>query len=103
MEKSNTTNKPYIFINEDDILPIFEKAVNNVLGSHFIRRPENNNSDIMGDLITQEDAMKILGRKTTWFYNMRTTGKLKAIKSANKWWYNKEDIRAFIKNGEQSY
>jgi len=103
MDKNQTNNKPYIFVNEDDILPIFEKAVSNVFGNQLIPKPENDNSDIMGDLITQEDAMKILGRKTTWFYNMRTSGKLKAIKSANKWWYKKEDIRSFIKNGEQSY
>ena len=102
MEKNQTINKPYILVSEDDILPIFEKAGSKVLGNQPITKSENDNSDIMGDLITQEEAMKILGRKTTWFYNMRTSGKLKAIKSANKWSYKKEDIRAFIKHGEQS-
>jgi hypothetical protein len=55
----------------------------------------DNNSQL-GDWITESEAQKMLGRKTTWFYNMRKSGELTGRKRGNKWWYAISEILKFI-------
>ena len=56
----------------------------------------------LGDYITEKEAMKILNRKTTWFFNKRTSGELKGKKAGNVWYYKINDIKKFIDNGISS-
>lgn len=46
--------------------------------------------------IPESEAQKMLGRKTTWFFNMRKAGKLKFRKMGNKTYYEIEDIEKLI-------
>lgn len=91
-----TQPKSYLLISEEEITPIIENAINKA----FTNRNFSMNSDsteVIDEYITEDEARKVLGRKTTWFYNARRSGELTAIKRANKWWYKKSDINAFIK------
>lgn len=90
-----TISKSYLLISEEEITPIIEKAVSNALSSRNIPLA-NNITEIIDDYINEEEAKKVLGRKTTWFYNARKSGELKAMKRANKWWYKKSDINDYI-------
>lgn len=55
----------------------------------------------IGDYIPETEARKLLGRKTTWFWNMRTTGQLPFAKVGNKIFYLKEDIKNLLDNNKR--
>ncbi len=52
--------------------------------------------DSIGDYISETEAKKILGRKSTWFWNLRKKGKLAFTKVGNKIFYSRADILSFI-------
>jgi hypothetical protein len=49
--------------------------------------------------IPESEAQKMLGRKTTWFFNMRKSGKLEFKKLGGRTYYSLEDIEKLL-NGE---
>jgi hypothetical protein len=52
----------------------------------------NGNSNMLGDYISEVEAKKLLGKKQTWFWNMRTSGMLASSKVGNKVYYLRADI-----------
>ncbi|MFT5916308.1 MAG: hypothetical protein ACI81T_002815 [Bacteroidia bacterium] len=50
----------------------------------------------IGEYLTEQDAKKLLERGTTWFWNMRTKGKLGFSKIGNKIFYKKSDIEGLL-------
>ncbi len=64
---------------------------------------EGNSSAIpsIGDYIPETEAKKLLGRKTTWFWQMRTNGKIPFAKVGNKVFYQKNDIIKLLENSRQ--
>jgi hypothetical protein len=52
--------------------------------------------DTIGDYITEKEAKIILGRNTTWFWNLRKNGQLQYSKIGNKVFYSKANILKFI-------
>ena len=60
-------------------------------------------SDALGDYISEEEAMEILKRGKTWFWNMRKTGKLLGKKAAGRWYYQLDAITNFIENGKSNF
>jgi hypothetical protein len=64
---------------------------------------DNSSQNPIGDYISEAEAQKLLGRKTTWFWNMRTTGKLAYTKVGNKIFYSKEDIIKLLDTNKQSF
>lgn len=94
-------------LNGDRVLVILEKedlleAIEEKLQQFFPKNKTEEDISTVGEYISQQQAMKMLNRKTTWFYNSRKSGELPAIKSGNGWWYKLEDIEKFIKSGKQS-
>lgn len=51
---------------------------------------------ILGEFIPEKEARKILGRKTTWFYEQRRSGRLPYSKVGSKVFYRTKDIYALI-------
>lgn len=49
-------------------------------------------SDQLGGFISESEAKKLLGKKSTWFWNMRTSGQLAFTKVGNTVYYAKADI-----------
>ncbi len=56
--------------------------------------------ETIGDYISESDAKKMLGRNTTWFWNLRKTGKLPFTKVGNKVFYSKADIFRFLEGNK---
>lgn len=52
----------------------------------------------VGDYLTEAEAQKVLGRKATWFWSMRTKGLLPYSKVGNKVFYSKRDIEKFLED-----
>ena len=48
--------------------------------------------DQLPDVLSEKEAQKLLGRKTTWFFDMRKTGRLPYSKLCSKVFYKKEDL-----------
>lgn len=55
--------------------------------------------DELGQYVTEEQAKKLLGRKTTWFWNLRKSRKLSFRKIGSKTYYHRTDIEALLRNG----
>lgn len=55
--------------------------------------------DVLGDYIPEEEAMKLLGRGKTWFWDKRKSGELPGKKAAGRWYYKKNDLKKYIENG----
>ncbi|MBI4947607.1 MAG: helix-turn-helix domain-containing protein [Bacteroidetes bacterium] len=55
------------------------------------------------DYITEAEAKKLLGRKTTWFWQMRTSGRLPFSKVGNKVFYNRNDIAKLLTDNRQNH
>lgn len=55
---------------------------------------------VLGGFISEKEARKLLGRKTTWFYEQRRSGRLPYSKVGSKVFYNTEDLLGLLnKNG----
>lgn len=59
----------------------------------------SNRKEAMGDWIPEEDAMELLGRGKTWFWDKRKTGELPGKKAAGRWYYKLSEINKYIENG----
>ena len=56
-------------------------------------------SEVINGFISEKDAMKMIGRKQTWFWKLRNDGVLPYHKVGNKVFYRKEDLnRLFDKS-----
>lgn len=55
-------------------------------------------NNCLADYISEKDAMKMLNKKTTWFWNMRDSRKLKAYKIGNTNYYMKINILELLEN-----
>ena len=60
---------------------------------------KDTSSRVLGDYIPEEEAMKLLGRGKTWFWNKRKSGELPAKKAAGRWYYRLKDIQKYIEDG----
>ena len=63
---------------------------------NLLKGKPNLSSHSIGDYITEEEAQRIVGRKTTWFWDMRTKGKLAFSKVGNKIYYSMRDIEGLL-------
>lgn len=52
--------------------------------------------DPLGDFISEVEAKKLLSKKTTWFWKMRTSGLLPASKVGGRNYYRKQDIQKLL-------
>lgn len=62
-------------------LPNIKPTIEGIIGNKFI--PES-------------EAQKMLGRKSTWFFNMRKNGKLKYKKLGSRNYYDLESIESLL-------
>lgn len=62
---------------------------------------EGNTNQKMSDYLSEEEVKKMLGRKTTWFWRMRTIGKLSYTKVGGKVFYFRKDIEKLLEAGRQ--
>jgi hypothetical protein len=67
----------------------------------LLKGKNNLSSQPVGDYITEEEAQQMLGRKTTWFWNMRTKGKLAFSKIGNKIYYSIKDIEGLLNTNKK--
>ncbi len=62
------------------------------------KSPSNNNSEVLGEFISEKDARNLLDRKTTWFYEQRRSGRLPYSKVGSKVYYKREDLFNLMTN-----
>ena len=54
----------------------------------------------VGDYVTEDQAKKLLGKKTTWFYYQRRDGYLKSYKVGQKNFYKLSELEKLIERGQ---
>lgn len=68
-----------------------QKEILTILKSNDLSNPQS-----IGGYIPEEKAQKNLGKKTTWFWDMRTKGKLAFSKVGNKIYYSMGDLEGLL-------
>ena len=59
---------------------------------------KNNSETTLGEFISEKDARNLLGRKTTWFYEQRRSGRLPYSKVGSKVYYKRDDLFNLLTN-----
>ena len=85
-----------LFITPKAFLDSLSDKVNKIL-AYIESSPDRNQ---VGDYITEPEAQKLLGRKTTWFWSLRTRGLLSYAKVGNKVFYSRKDIEKLLENNK---
>ena len=93
-------NNVFMMVDKDQLEEVVENAVRKAMNIKAETPKEE--SDQLGEYVSQIIAMKILNKKTTWFHLKRKSGELTAIKSANQWWYKRSDLENYVKRGIES-
>ena len=57
-------------------------------------------SETIGGYVSEKEACKILGKKTTWFWKLRKEGTLPFTKVGNTVYYHKEDLKRLLDEGK---
>ena len=89
--------KTFILIPEDT----FEEFIQAIRDLRKIKSflEKDSDSGTRGDYIDENEAMKILRRGKTWFWNKRKSRELPGKKAAGRWYYKLMDIDKLIDNG----
>lgn len=64
-------------------------------------RETTNESNELGDFIPEPRAQELLGKKTTWFYYQRKSGKLTGYRVGKRIFYKKSEIEKMIEDGKE--
>lgn len=91
-KKSKIKNHAFVPV---DILMDIKRDQNKILS--ILKKAPGKSPDLE-DYFTEPEAQKFLGRKSTWLYNMRMSGKLPFSKVGNKIYYAKKDIIQLIES-----
>ena len=67
--------------------------IKQLLNELKVQQTSNADSETaLGEFISEKDACNLLGRKTTWFYEQRRSGRLPYSKVGSKVYYKREDL-----------
>ena len=101
MDANETTEEGYYLVPKAWLQAIAQKEdrILSLLENGNIATP----NDCIGEYITEDEAKRQLGRKTTWFWSMRTTGQLPFSKIGKKIFYLKSDIKKLIEMNSKGY
>lgn len=58
-------------------------------------------ANCLGDYVSEDEAKRQLGKKTTWFWSMRTTGQLPFAKVGRRIFYLKSDIKKLLETSKK--
>ena len=83
--------------NEEGFYLVPRKVLKDIADSNtriltMLEQGNNNPAIGIGDYISEKDAMKMLSKKTTWFFNMRKSGKLTGHKIGGTNFYDRKEI-----------
>ena len=89
----NDTNGVLVLVPQSYLDSLLENSKEILI---LLKGKTNLSSQSIGDYITEEEAQRILGRKTTWLWDKRTKGKLAFSKVGNKIYYSIKDIESLL-------
>ncbi len=100
MDEYKTKEEGYLIIPRAWLHEILEKQ--DKIISLLENRYGLDEPGIIGDYMTEEEAKRRLGRKTTWFWNLRTSGELGYAKVGKKIFYLQDDIKKLIEKNTKA-
>jgi hypothetical protein len=77
-----------------------QETVHNLISSQekILQLLKKSTEPFIADFVTEKKAMEILNKKSTWFWQMRKSGKLKFRKIGQTTYYSIEDIQNLLKS-----
>lgn len=85
----------FAIVHQDDILEIKEKLEKIQL--QMLSISGSKKEQLLPNMIAETEAKIQLNRKSTWFWEMRKSGKLQGKKIGQTWYYRVEDLRGLMK------
>lgn len=79
-------------------LEAIEKAQAEILD--LLKCKHSKNSESL-DYVDEKRAIEIIGKRATWFWQMRTTGQLKFTKVGAKVFYSLDELKSLLSKGGQ--
>ena len=82
----------------DELKPIFKQWIKEAV-TELMKEPDSN---VLEDItttngfVTEKQAKKILSKSTTWFWEMRTNGKLPYKKLGATVYYKLDDVKSLL-------
>ena len=74
----------------------FKKFIEDSIKKAISNSSSDKENSKLGDYIEEKEAKQLLGRKTTWFWNLRTSNQLPFYKVGNKVYYKLSDIQNLL-------
>ena len=98
MESNKTNSKPIegLVIVSSELLISIEKSQNEIIT--LLKSKLNLGTESM-DYVDEKRAIELIGRKATWFWQMRKSGALNYTKVGAKVYYSISEIKKLIENG----
>jgi hypothetical protein len=98
METNKTNSKPIegLVIVSSEILVSIEKSQNEIIS--LLKSKFNLGTESL-DFVDEKKAIELMGRKATWFWQMRKSGALNYTKVGAKVYYSLSEIKKLIENG----
>jgi hypothetical protein len=87
----------FIITTEEKLRKLFKE----LLTEHFSNSKKTDPQTELGDYLEEKQAIQLIGRKTTWFYNMRQAGLLPYSKVGSKTFYCKSDLIKLLENNKK--
>lgn len=97
----NETEEGYFLVPKAWLLAIAEKQ-DRILSTLQEQSGSATAANCIGDYISEEEAKRQVGRKTTWFWNLRTSGQLPFSKIGKKIFYLKGDIKKLLEGNKKT-
>lgn len=94
--KTKQNNEQGFVIVPHERLEAIEKAQEEIL--ELLKSKNSKNSESL-DYVDEKRAIEIIGKRATWFWQMRTSGQLKYTKVGAKVFYSLQDIKQLIIDG----
>lgn len=89
-EKGNQPDGELMVVVSYSLLQSINKKQDEIL-SHL--KADNSHPTALKDYLTEVEAKKLLKKKTTWFWSMRTSGKLAFVKVGRTNYYKVTEIQ----------
>jgi len=96
MKIPNNQKEPHYVLIPHDRLEAIEKRQDQIL--EILQSKPRTSSEAL-NYVGEKEAKKLIGKKTTWFWLMRKSGRLKYTKVGSKVYYSVEELNKLILEG----
>lgn len=93
---THTENESAMFLIPNHRLEAIEEAQAEILA---LLKGKSSSTSVELNFVDEKKAIQLIGKRATWFWQMRTSGKLKFTKVGAKVFYSIEELKRLVSEG----